>query len=682
MSLNNLSGRDDQQSFSAPSESDVQSMVNDALKEAEQEAKALEKQMSAAIDAFMKSVSSSLVKSLPASGDDGATPGDSTDGSMGAQKDTRQQTQGYRPLFNENVPGWARASVPPAPVPGSTVTWNGGNLTDAELQIVAVLDRHKDQCPLSWDSLQDKINDPSTPPDLKSAIEGLRQDPRLFFAIGSQGDGRCGGKIKANDLSDFSANHAQVATFKEKEATNYEENYIPSDGTGNGQLSVMAESDALRELFRYSDNLPKHLSQADFKRIVDGDAKTGKTPPQVIAAAQYFLDHPASWRQLNGGADEVGTADFLSAAASSMNLSRTELNTLDTINRNQNAFFGDGDLTRDKLASMSSDGSLDAKVRQAAAQLQSDPLLFSLLNNSITGYKTHHGLFDFGGGHTVDSGNISNNDFTHFYGNMSASNRTVQQATTHAARTDVERCASVDMMMGVADQPNVKTPKHNGGTLMHAVDDVLKVGAKAFDWAATALGALSFIPGVGELADLGSEVLESESQAMNIMHTVISGGNLKEALEEAGLSLAAQAVGDISGPEAKIAMRDGLTKTLLEKAATAGIHMPIEAAKSYTESYLNYIQARLQGGPVQGAGTPFSFTQSLEEGGLGSASNALDDISGPKRKLAMSGGLAKKTLEKAVTATVNLPLSEGKAYSQSALDNLQAQVAVGPAQQA
>ncbi|MFP3614621.1 HrpF/NolX family T3SS translocon protein [Paraburkholderia sp. SIMBA_050] len=672
MSVNNLSGNGDSQSLSAPSRSDVQSMVEDALKEAEQEAKAFEKQMSAAMNAFMKKVASSLANSLPASGDDRAT-----------QEGTGQSAgQSYRPLFNENVPGWARASVPPAPVPDSTVTWNGGNLTDAELQVVAVLDRHKDQCPLSWDSLQDKINDPSTPPDLKAAIEGLRQDPRLFFAIGSQGDGRCGGKITANDLSDFSANHAQVGTFKEKQATNYEKNYIPSDGTGNGQLSVMAESDALRELFRYSDNLPKHLSQADFKGIVDGDARTGKTPPQVIAAAQYFLDHPDSWKQLNGGADEVDTVDFLSAAASSMNLTRTELDTLDTINRNQNAFFGDGDLTRDKLASMSDDRSLDPKVRQAAAQLLSDPLLFSLLNNSITGYKTHHGFLDFGGGHTVDSGNISNNDFTHFYGNMSASNRTVQQTKTHVARTDAERNASVDMMMGVADQPDVKTPKHNGGALMHAVDDVLEVGAKAFDWAATAMGALSFIPGVGELADLGSEVLESESQAMNIMHTVISGGNLKQALEEAGLSLAAQAVGDIAGPEAKIAMRDGLTKTLLEKAATAGINMPIEAAKSYTESYLNHIQARLEGGPMWGAGTPFSLTQSLEEGGLGSASNALDGISGSKHKFAMPDGLAKKGLEKTVTAAVNLPLSAGKAYAQSYLGDLQTQVAVGPAQQA
>ncbi|MGY3363662.1 hypothetical protein ACVWZL_000787 [Bradyrhizobium sp. GM2.4] len=129
--------------------------------------------------------------------------------------------------------------VPSTPVPSSRITWNGGTLTNAELQIVAVLNRHKDQCPLSWDSLAAKASDPSTPPDLKEAIEGLRRDPELFYAIGSQGDGRCGGKIKAKDLSEFSASHSQVATFQEQQAQSYEQNYIPSDGTSNGQASVM-----------------------------------------------------------------------------------------------------------------------------------------------------------------------------------------------------------------------------------------------------------------------------------------------------------------------------------------------------------------------------------------------------------------------------------------------------------
>ncbi|WP_439406801.1 HrpF/NolX family T3SS translocon protein [Bradyrhizobium sp. DASA03076] len=508
---------------------------------------------------------------------------------------------------NSPVEETAPPPPPPAaePVASSRITWNGGTLTDEELQIVAVLNRHKDQCPLSWDSLADKANDPSTPPDLKEAINKLRQDPELFYAIGSQGDGRCGGKIKEKDLTEFSASHSQVANFQEQQARSYEQNYIPSDGTGDGQPSVMTLNDALRELYRYSDYLPKSLSLDDFKQIVDGKAKTGKCPPQVIAAAQYFLDHADAWKGLYGGAiDKVHKEDFLQIASSSMNLTQSELDTLGTINKNQSAFFGDGDLTRDKLARMADDKSLDPSVRQAASQLLSDPLLFGLLNNSITGYKTHHKFFDFGGGHTVDSGNISNKDFTHFYSNMSGANRTVQQVKTHAPTTAADQDAVADMMTGIADQPDVKSAKKNGGALMHVVDDVLKVGTKVLDVAATAVGLLGFIPVLGEVADAISMGLELESQAANLLHTAITGGNMKKALAEAGINLAAQALGCISGPEVKLAIREGLAKTVLEEAATRGIDMTISEAQSYADNYLNDLKEKLETEPTRDADVP------------------------------------------------------------------------------
>ncbi|XIA67440.1 HrpF/NolX family T3SS translocon protein [Bradyrhizobium sp. TZ2] len=494
----------------------------------------------------------------------------------------------------------ATASVATAPIPSSRITWNSGTLTDPELQIVSVLNRHKDKCPLDWKSLSDLANDPSTPQDLNAAIWALQQDPELFYAIGSQGDGRCGGKIKAGDLSGFSEHHPQLATFQEQQARSYAQNYIPSDGTGSGQPSIMTESYALRELYRYSDNLPKNLSLADFKRIVDGEAKTGKNPPQVLAAAHYFLRHPDEWKQLYGGSiDKVHKEDFLQAASSSMNLTQTELDTLDTINKNQGAFFGKGDLTRDKLASMADDNSLAPEVRQAASQLLSDPLLFGLMNNSITGYKTHHQFFDFGGGHTVDSGNISNNDFTHF---LSTANRSAHQLKTHVAQTAADQSAVADMMLGMADQPDIKSPKKNGGAFMHVVDDVLKVGSKVLDWAATGVGLLGFIPGLGQFADLASMVLESEAQVANLLHTAISGGNIKQALEEAGLSLAAQAVSCVAGPEVKIAMREGLVKQAIQEAATAGINLPVSMAQSHAENYLNHLKGRIESERMQIAG--------------------------------------------------------------------------------
>ncbi|TIN83279.1 MAG: nodulation protein NodX, partial [Mesorhizobium sp.] len=276
--------------------------------------------------------------------------------------------------------------------------------------------------------------------------------------------------------------------------------------------------------------------------------------PQVIAAAQYFLDHPDAWNQLCGGSKgKMHKEDFLQVASSSMSLTQTELNTVEMIKDHQDTFFGSGVLTRDKLAKMKDDKSLDPKVREAASQLLSDPLLFGLLNNSITGYKTHHKFFDFGGGHTVDSGNISKKDFAHFCTNMSSANRNVQQPITHGAQTAEEQNAVADMKMGLMDQPDIKSAKKNGGAVMHVVDSVLKIETKVLDLAATAVGLLSFIPGLGQVADLASMVLEAESQAANLLRTAINGGDMKRALEEAGLNMAAQAIGLIAGPEVKLA---------------------------------------------------------------------------------------------------------------------------------
>ncbi|WP_308217201.1 HrpF/NolX family T3SS translocon protein [Ralstonia pickettii] len=487
--------------------------------------------------------------------------------------------------------------------PQSTVTWNGGMLSQSEVQIVSVLDRHKDQCPIPWNGLENKINDPSTPPDLKAALQGLAQDQALFIAIGSQHHGHFRGKIKAHDLDAFTAKHSQVSEFNEQQAKSFEQNYIPSDGNSNGRPSAMSQSDALRELYKYSDNLTKKLGKNEFQQIVDGDAKTGKTPPQVIAAAQYFLDHQDAWNQLTGRS-EVKKADFLQAASSSISLTQSELTTLKTMNGDQTAFFGDGNLTRDKLAGMTNNMQLDSNVRQAATHLLQDPVLFSLLNNAITGYKTHHGFFDFGGGHTVDSGKIAGRDFRKFYGNLSLANQTVQKPQTHVPKTHADKNAVACMLMGTADQPDIKSPKHNGGFLMHAVDTALKVESKLTHWASMAVGALSFIPGVGEIADAVSTALEAESQSCNILNAIVNGDNLKRALEEAGLNLAAAAIGNIGGPEARLAMKEGISKIIAEKAINAGINLSVSEAQNYAENYLAGLKNRLEAVSPQSPSVP------------------------------------------------------------------------------
>ncbi|MCC4605998.1 serine kinase, partial [Xanthomonas campestris pv. parthenii] len=469
----------------------------------------------------------------------------------------------------------------PPPVDGSSVTWDGGTLTQNELEIVTTLDRHKDKLPLAWTDLDAKINDPATPPDLKKALTELQKDPRLFFAIGSQGDGKCGGKIKSGDLSKFSAGHSQVAEYANKQAKGYTQNYVASDSPEKTQPTVMTESDAMREFYRYSDYLPKDLNQEAFKQLVEGDSDIQKCPPQVIAAAQYFREHPDQWKALAGDSGSMSTPDFLQKSASQMHLTASELKTLDTINGHQDAFFGDGkEVTRDKLDSIAKDDKADPAVRDAAKQLLADPLLFGLLNNSITGYKKPHSFF--GGGHVVDSGKISKEDFQQFYEHMTAANKTVEKSPTHAATSPEQQKAFADMVMGKADQPDIKKKKKDIGTLGKGLHEFLKWDSKILDWASVGLSALNGIPVIGEFADAAAVALEGEAQAAQVLDTALQGGDMGLAWKLAGINMAGAVVGAVGGPGARIAAK-GAAKGAAESAAKAASESATKGAAEGAE---------------------------------------------------------------------------------------------------
>ncbi|WAW90883.1 serine kinase [Xanthomonas citri pv. malvacearum] len=479
--------------------------------------------------------------------------------------DSHPQVKAMGGKNDEYNPKDIKGSTPPPAVDGSSVTWDGGTLTQNELEIVSTLNRHKDQCPLKWSDLDAKINDPSTPPDLKKALTDLQSDPRLFFAIGSQGDGKCGGKIKAGDLGKFVSHHAQVAEYADKQAKSYTQNYVASDSPDKTKASVMNESDAMRELYRYSDYLPDDLNQDTFKSLVDGESSTKKCPPQVIAAAQYFRDHPDQWKALAGDSGSMSKPDFLQKASSQMHLTADEQKTLDTINSHQDAFYGDGkEVTRDKLDSISKDDKADPAVKEAATQLLNDPLLFGLLNNSITGYKKPHRFF--GGGHVVDSGKISQDDFRRFYDNMSAANKTVDKPVTHDASSVEQQKAVSDMLMGKDDPPAIKKPKKDVGVFQEGLHEFLKWDSKILDWMSVGLSALNGIPIIGEITDAASIALESEAQAAQVVDTAIQGGDMSLALKLAGINMAGAVVGAVGGPTARIGAK-AVAKGVAEAAA-------------------------------------------------------------------------------------------------------------------
>ncbi|QCX51621.1 HrpF/NolX family T3SS translocon protein [Ralstonia pseudosolanacearum] len=476
------------------------------------------------------------------------------------------------------------------------LTWNSGTLNDSQLEIMSILARHKDKMPVDWSSIQDKINDPGTPPDLKAALQALANDPALFFAIGSQGDGNCKGKIKAGDVSKFADNHPQVEEYNRKKAEGYVKNYIPSDAKPGDKPSAMTQNDALRELYRYSDYLPKKLDMDAFQRIVDGDSDVKKAPPQVIAAAEYFLQNRNEWASLNKMDDpdkRVGKADFLQRAASAVHLSKEDLQTVSTINSNLDVFFKDGQkITRDRLSAMSQDESLSPAVRNAAKQLLQDPLLYGLINNANSGYKTKNGFFSFGGP-TVDSGVIGKKDFEKFMSSMTDANKTVQARKTHPANSEASQSAVADMGMGMEDQPEIKAVKKSGGALKKVMDKILTIYSKVMDIASQVVGALGFIPGLGEIADALSMGMAAGASAAKVLSTLLNGGSLKKALAEAGINLASAALGAVAGPEARVALKNGLTKMLVEKVANTGIDLAVDKAKSFVDGYLQDLKGRL-----------------------------------------------------------------------------------------
>ncbi|MHA6822434.1 HrpF/NolX family T3SS translocon protein [Ralstonia pseudosolanacearum] len=486
------------------------------------------------------------------------------------------------------------------------LTWNSGTLNDSQLEITSILARHKDKLPLDWQSIQDKANDPSTPPDLKAALQALANDPALFVAIGSQGDGKCGGKITAGDVSSFIDKHPQMEEYNRKKAEGYVKNYIPSDAKPGDKPSAMTQNDALRELYRYSDYLPKKLDMEAFQRIVDGDSDVKKAPPQVIAAAEYFLQNRNEWASLNKMDDpdkRVSKSDFLKRAASAVHLSKEDLQTVSTINSHLDVFFKDGQkITRDRLAAMSQDESLSPAVRNAAKQLLQDPLLYGLINNANSGYKTKNSFFSFGGP-TVDSGVIGKKDFEKFMSSMTDANKTVQARKTHPANSEASKSVVADMGMGMEDQPDIKAVKKSGGALKKVMDKILTIYSKVMDIASQVVGALGFIPGLGEIADALSMGMAAGASAAKVLSTLLNGGSLKKALAEAGINLVSAALSAVAGPEARVALKNGLTKMLVEKVANTGIDLAVDKAKSFVDGYLQDLKGRLHNTAANAANT-------------------------------------------------------------------------------
>ena len=454
-------------------------------------------------------------------------------------------------------------------------------LTDSQLEALSILQRHRGDSGGKMEDLQSQIDDPKTPPDLQQALIQMRDDPALQILVdnGAHGgginktDGRWGGK-DINGLSDL----PQLKAYNEKKAASYVSNYIPSDADPSvTQGRDMTENDALREMYLYSDYLPKKLSKKSLQAIVDGNSGMKKCPPQVIAAAKFMLDHPASWSKATENGKNEPSADgsikrsaFLDNVGRDVVLNDDEASVIKTLDENRDVFFKKA-FKRGDLQKLIDDPKTTEENRKAAQKLLDDPLLFGLLDNAKYGHSSSLTK-------TADDGKIGAGDLDRFMANSTTRGKqALPLPPTHPATTDAETFAIADMAAGEVDDPALKKKKGGGlGNFFHKIGDfLLKAGALVLHGISIALSFFDKIPLLGELAIPLSMAAESVAGGLDVTRTALNGGDVKKALKIMGIGIAGSAISVVAAPGMGAALIKG-TEKLAETATVKAVETATE----------------------------------------------------------------------------------------------------------
>ena len=447
-------------------------------------------------------------------------------------------------------------------------------LTESQMGVLSILQRHGDAFPLKDKDLQKKLDDPKTPPDLKQALMQLANDPALHIMLDSvNGMSKADGKMGAKEIKALSESPAMKA-FNQKKAETYVHNYIPSDADAavtNGR--DMTENDAMRELYLYSDNLPTKLSKDKLQKIVDGDAGLKKCPPQVIAAAKFMLDHPDSWSKvsMNGGKaagpdGSIRRSAFLNNISKDVYLNADEAEALKIVNENRDVFLK-GAMTRKGLQKLIDDPNTIDGNRKAAQKLLDDPLLYGILDNAKHGHGSSPTK-------SADDGKIGAGDIDKYLAQSTTQGKTPPALPpTHAASTPEAQAALDDMAAGEVDDPAPKKKKGGGvSDFFHELGDtLLKVGAAWLHAASIGLSLLGKIPIIGELAIPLSMAAEGMAGGLDVARTDLNGGDVKQALKMAGIGIAGAAVSAVTLPGMGTAVVKGGEKVIEKTVVKAAI---------------------------------------------------------------------------------------------------------------
>jgi type III secretion translocon protein HrpF len=455
----------------------------------------------------------------------------------------------------------------------------------SHLDVVAVLQRNEGlfKKSKSGKDMQKMINDPNTSPELRGALQTILNDPELKARLDSAKQGRTDGKIGLGDIRVLSKS-PEVIEHNRMKAQSFMHNYIPSDGSVSSEAArQITANDAMRELYKYSDNLPKKTSLRDLQDIVDGTGHQNKRPPQLVAAAQYMLDNPEAWKSLTGkeGEQRISRAGLCDALGRNVQMSASENKALDTIEKNAKDFFDGKTFDRSKLQKIISDPASKPDNVEAAKKLLDDPVLFGMLDNAKRGHKSN-------GWRTSDDGMIGRKDLKAFREKM---NKTPapDQATTSSAFNDPS--AVNEMRNGQLNQPDVKTVK--GGGLKKLVSGAMKVYSTFQKISSEVMGAIAAlkIPLVSQAAAAGSMVSNAISGGVDIARTAINDGNVKLAAAKAAMSFGSQAISVATAPGAgkvaTVAGREIVDVAVKKAVKETGKELAEEIAQDQGEQFLN-----------------------------------------------------------------------------------------------
>ena len=434
-------------------------------------------------------------------------------------------------------------------------------LTDDEMQTLSVLDRHADAIAGKDSDIQSKIDDPNTPSDLKTALQALQKDPSLMDMLDAGKNGKVDGKIGKDDISHLTSKRPEMVAYNQQLAQTYVDNYIPSDDTdSDAKPRTMDANDAMRELYRYSDYLPKNVSKQDLQNIVDGTGGEGKAPAQLKAAAQYMLSNPSAWTTVAGSSGSLSRGHMEDAISKNITLDQNENTTMQTISDNESTFFGGGNLTRDKLKSIAADSNNSDAVKTAAQQLLNDPMLFGMLDNGKHGSSGN--LI-----YAADDGKIGKGDFDAFKSKLKSAGQVAETPATHEPTSASDEAAAAAMEAGTEDQPEQK--KSKGGGLIKFFQGILHVFSKILDVVSTVLGALAKIPGIGEIFAGASVATKFVSGQANVVADAVGGADKAQIAkdeEQAAIGVGEAALGAVTVPGVGGALMKGA-----EEGAEAGV---------------------------------------------------------------------------------------------------------------